>query len=171
MQRIDYPAMYRRVRANKSLVLFLRVAHTVSVILVVLAFLSYVAHCAFSVSYIYAINILAVSAVPFVTVSALRRLLGCPRPYEVMDFAELGMESPRRGRQDSFPSRHTFSAFLIGSLAVFDLPAVGAAVLALAVWLALTRVLLGYHFIRDVVVGAVIGTVTGVTGAICLMIF
>ena len=162
MRKIDYPLMYRRVysseRGARLLLLFERVA----VALVVLAYLASVTD---------ALVLLTVSAVPFVAVSIMRRLIGAKRPYEVYDLASLGITPKREGEGDSLPSRHTFSAFLIGALLLLPSPALGSAVLALGVYIAAARVLLGFHFIRDVILGAVLGAVMGAVGVLCIALF
>ena len=64
----------------------------------------------------------------------------------------------------SFPSRHVFSAFLIGTLWGMYSPPVCALVILLGVILAVERVLLGIHFIKDVICGAIIGVLSGFIG-------
>jgi membrane-associated phospholipid phosphatase len=105
-------------------------------------------------------------AVPFVLVSLFRRVVNLKRPYEVYGFYE---ESPRDKRRASFPSRHTLSATLISVLFFsYSLP-VGIVLSALTLTLAALRVLLGYHFVRDVVAAIIIGAVGAVLGMIILL--
>ena len=102
--------------------------------------------------------------VPFVLVSVLRRTLSLPRPYEVYDF---GASIKHSG--GSFPSRHAYSAFAIGSYLLFlNLP-LGIAVLVLGALISASRVLLGLHFVRDVLAGAVIGVVAAIIGALIFL--
>ena len=97
-------------------------------------------------------------AVSFVTVTVARKFIDAKRPYELLPFYK---EAPRKKKGRSFPSRHTFSIFAIGTaLCYFDL-VLGLILVALGVLLAVCRVLLGYHFIRDTVAGALIGAVSG----------
>ena len=108
---------------------------------------------------------LILSGVPFLTVTLVRRLVDVPRPYDVYEmpkgFCTCGKKAGR-----SFPSRHVFSAFVIGTLALAISLPLGIITLALGCALAFCRVLLGIHFVRDVVYGALIGVFSGVLGII-----
>ena len=106
--------------------------------------------------------LLAVSAaIPFSLVTAIRHIISAPRPYEVFDLSELTPENPHGKLGASFPSRHVFSAFLIGVVSLLHAPILGILTLALGLALALSRVALGIHFVRDVVCGTVIGIASG----------
>ncbi len=118
---------------------------------------------------------LAVSAgVPFFGVGLARRLINAKRPYEVYDFYKTcPKRSPFSRKKDekldtgaSFPSRHAYSAFVIATLLFFYFPAAGAVLLVLGALMCTARVLLGIHFWRDVITGAVIGVVAGMLGEI-----
>ena len=105
--------------------------------------------------------IASVAMVGFVFVTVLRGVLNKPRPYEIYDFYEV-KPSEREGK--SFPSRHCFSAFVIATLSIPLSPLSAVAIFVMALIIALCRVLLGIHFIRDVVVGGVIGILFGAVG-------
>jgi len=110
------------------------------------------------------ISFILESFLPFLTVSVFRKLYSAKRPYEVYDFSSLGIESPKEKKGSSFPSRHVFSIFLIGTLAFpYALP-LAVCLLVFGVMLGACRVLLGIHFVRDVVAGALIGVASGVIG-------
>ena len=87
-----------------------------------------------------------------------------------MRTAEVYLDSDLSSRRTglSFPSRHVFSAFLIGTVLLSESIALGAIVLALGLLIALARVVLLIHFVRDVIAGAVIGVLAGVLGVIAL---
>lgn len=104
-----------------------------------------------------------VPAISFVLVSLFRKAFNAPRPYEVFGIAPV---IPKNTVGKSFPSRHTFSIFVIGMafLATCPLPWAGWLVLALGVCLACIRVLAGVHFPRDVIAGALFGIFCGWIG-------
>ena len=106
---------------------------------------------------------LVAAGVPFVLVTLFRHLVNAPRPYEMYDFYQT---PPKNKCGKSFPSRHVFSGFVIATLAfAYSLP-LALVMLGFAVILAVSRVLLGIHFIRDVVCGALVGVVSGVIGIV-----
>lgn len=106
---------------------------------------------------------LLVPAISFVAVSLFRKAFNAPRPYEMFGIPPV-LAKDTVGK--SFPSRHTFSIFVIGMtfLATCPAPWAGWLVLALGVCLATVRVLAGVHFPRDVVAGAVVGIACGLIG-------
>lgn len=102
-----------------------------------------------------------VPAVSFVVLSLIRYFLNFPRPYEKWDLVPL---YPKSTRGKSFPSRHTFCAFIIAVAAFYIYPAAGVVIAAAGVVLAISRVLSGVHFIRDVAVGTACGLGFGIIG-------
>lgn len=104
-----------------------------------------------------------VPAVNFVFLSVFRKIANFPRPYEVY-----GIPSaiPKKTEGKSFPSRHVFSAAIIGmtSLYAFDTPIIGGAVLSVALAMAVFRVVSGVHFPRDVVAGFLYALISGIIG-------
>lgn len=105
------------------------------------------------------------SAVPFVIVTVVRKYINAPRPYELYHFYK---NPPKQKRGQSFPSRHVFSAFIIATLSTTVSIPLAAALFAVGISLAASRVLLGMHFIRDAVAGALIGIISGILGIIIL---
>ena len=70
----------------------------------------------------------------------------------------------RRKKGQSFPSRHTFSIFMIAmALGYVWMPA-GILFLILGALLGSIRVIGGVHFPRDVIAGAAVGIGIGVLG-------
>ena len=102
----------------------------------------------------------------FVIVSVVRRLINAPRPYQLYDFF---VKPPRERRGNSFPSRHAFSAFAIGTFCLFVNPFVGGLTLLFGLVMCVCRVALGIHFVRDVVCGALIGVVSSVVAALIIL--
>lgn len=117
-------------------------------------------------SFVQILEFLITLGVPFVFVSVIRKLISAKRPYEVFDFYE---SPPKKKRGDSFPSRHAFSIFAIGTLCLFVYPMVGFITLVCGVLMCIARVLLGIHFIRDVVAGAAIGVICSIIGVLILL--
>ena len=93
-----------------------------------------------------------------VFVSVFRKLLNKKRPYEVYGIPSV---FNKQTKGESMPSRHTASAFIIAMTFLhidFDL---GVTALSMATLIALSRVLAGAHFIRDVLVGMAISILVG----------
>ncbi len=115
-----------------------------------------------------AVKVFLTTSLPFIIVSILRRKVNAPRPYELYDFYE---HNPKRKSGESFPSRHAFSIFSIGTVCLFIYPIMGITLLSLGVPLAISRVLTGIHFTRDVVAGALIGAISALIGALIFTMF
>lgn len=114
-----------------------------------------------------ALRICVAAAVPFAVVTVLRRLIDAPRPYELYSFYET---PPKNKRGSSFPSRHVFSSFIIATLSYILSPWLAAAVALVGVALSVSRVLLGIHFVRDVLAGALIGITSGLLGLVLIVL-
>ncbi len=91
----------------------------------------------------------------------LKRIGGRPRPCHMEPHCWAKLLPPD---QFSFPSGHTMTAFALTiSLASFY-PAITGALLFCAFSIGLSRILLGMHFLSDVLVGALIGGAIGYLG-------
>lgn len=101
-----------------------------------------------------------VPMISFLAVSFARKLINRQRPYEKFCVAPL---SERKRTGLSMPSRHTFSAFVIGTVTLFVIPVIGIVSATCGVIIAVSRILLGLHYPSDVAVGALIGIVFGLT--------
>jgi undecaprenyl-diphosphatase len=89
----------------------------------------------------------------------LKRLCGRRRPCVIEPHCWATLLPPD---QFSFPSGHTITAFAVAvSLGAFY-PAALAGLLFCAASVAASRILLGMHFLTDVIAGAMIGTALGV---------
>lgn len=113
-----------------------------------------------------AVRFVVLTAVPFVIVTLLRRLIDAPRPYEMISF--YASAPPKKKKGKGFPSRHVFSLFIIAVMSFPALPILSSVLLLFGIALAASRVLLGIHFLRDVIAGAVIGIISGGIGLIVL---
>ena len=107
-----------------------------------------------------------VPAVGFFIVTIIRKKLNHPRPDECFDFI------PLRHHEHglSFPSRHSASAFLV-SYGLWYLHHVGKyplslviLALVLSVLTAVSRVVAGVHFPKDVIAGFIFATIISVVG-------
>ena len=102
---------------------------------------------------------LIVAGLSFVLVSLVRKMINADRPYTKYDFVPL-IEKNKTG--ESMPSRHVFSAFVIGVTVIPINPIIFVVCIICGVFIAITRVALGVHFIRDVIAGALIGIICGI---------
>ncbi|HIZ71378.1 MAG TPA: phosphatase PAP2 family protein [Candidatus Atopostipes pullistercoris] len=106
-------------------------------------------------------RVLLAPAISFVFVSMIRHYIDAPRPYEVKEIDPI-IKKETKG--NSFPSRHVFSAFVIATTLYFISKPLGILLMIAGFLLAVLRVIGGVHFPRDVIVGAIIGIVSGVLG-------
>ena len=161
-------SLYRRVYSMPKFVRTLKILGALSVFYVAGVFLYGVAVLVYSGQYLFALHLSLVTAIPFLIVSLVRALIDSPRPYEVFDTPEL--EEMRKGRKrgKSFPSRHVFSAFLIGTLWLYFNTLHGIAAIILGSFIAIERVILGIHFPKDVTAGAAVGILSGIIGILVL---
>ena len=162
---INYRDMIVKVYGKPRLTLALRCISHASVLIVAALFAVRLLLLFLGGDHLSAIKIAAVAAVPFLTVSVARKIINAKRPYELIgDFPH----RPKSKSGESFPSRHTFSAFLIATLLLPWIPLVGIALYLVGVLLAASRVLLGIHFLRDVIAGALLGAACGAIGIIII---
>lgn len=102
-----------------------------------------------------------IPGISFLIISIFRKLIDFPRPYEVYDIKPM-INKDSKGK--SFPSRHVFSAFVIGGT-IFKLwPIPGSMLLGIGGIIAVLRVIGGVHFPRDVIFGAGIGVLFAFIG-------
>ena len=106
-------------------------------------------------------RVLLVPAAVFILVSALRKLLNFPRPYEKLDIAPL---IGREGSGQSFPSRHASSAAVVAAAFWYVWPVPGAVFSAAALLIAVIRPLAGLHFPRDTVAGVILAAAASLLG-------
>ncbi len=158
-------ALLKRVYSSRKISLALKIISYVSALICVAIFISTIV-----ILYLNeprrAVKTLFAAGIPFVFVSAVRKLINAPRPYELYDFYEV---KPKGKAGQSFPSRHVFSAFIIAVLSSLASPWLAIIAFVMGTALAVSRVLLGMHFIRDVAAGALLGLVCGILGAIILV--
>ncbi len=99
-----------------------------------------------------------VPGVSFLIMSMARKYYNQPRPYETWDIEPL---IPKESSGESMPSRHVFSATIISMCALRVHVYLGILLLIYSLMLAICRVLGGVHYPKDVLVGFLVGIVTG----------
>lgn len=110
-------------------------------------------------------RIILVPLTGFVAVSLIRKLFNTKRPYVRYNIEPL-INKEKRG--ESFPSRHTFSIGIIAMVCMYTNVWLGITMLLLSVILALSRVLAGVHYIKDVVAALVLAVIWGVAGMVLI---
>ena len=101
------------------------------------------------------------AVIPFGTLvfaTLLRMFINAQRPYEKYE-----MESVfgKKTEGNSMPSRHTVSAVVIAMTFLYVNVPLGIAMLVAAFLIILSRVQAGAHYMRDVIVGLIIGLGAG----------
>jgi membrane-associated phospholipid phosphatase len=111
----------------------------------------------------YLLRAILVPFVSFVLVTVVRRLINRARPYEAYGIPSAVYKSTS-GK--SFPSRHVFSIFVIAVTFLYlgPDPTIGLALFAAGLILGIIRILIGVHYVSDVVVGAFVGILAGFIG-------
>jgi undecaprenyl-diphosphatase len=88
----------------------------------------------------------------------LKRLSQRPRPCQVEPHCWSKVLPPD---QFSFPSGHTMTAFSIALVVSYFYPSLEGPLLFLALSIAMSRIVLGMHFLSDVLAGVVLGVGLG----------
>ena len=91
----------------------------------------------------------------------LKRLTGRRRPCQIEPHCWATLLPPD---QFSFPSGHTMTAFAVAIPLAMFYPTLAIGLFFCALSIAMSRILLGMHFLSDVVAGALIGTALGYLG-------
>lgn len=107
------------------------------------------------------IRIVLTTGISFVLLSIVRKIIDAPRPYALYDFEPI-VKKDKSG--ESMPSRHVFSCFVIAMAFMYIDVSLGVIVMIDGILMAILRVIIGVHFPKDVIVGALIGIVSGIIG-------
>ena len=91
---------------------------------------------------------------------AIKKLAGRKRPCEIGQNCWATLLPPD---QFSFPSGHSMTAFSVAVPLSLFYPSLEAGLLFCAVSIALSRIVLGLHFLSDIIVGSALGAVIGYT--------
>lgn len=101
-------------------------------------------------------------AIDVTFISVLRKILNKPRPYDQLNYIPIGKY--KNGKGQSFPSRHTSSAFIIGIGCLYLNKTYGIVMLILALLIAVSRIISGVHYLKDILAGASISLILGYIG-------
>lgn len=107
-----------------------------------------------------AIQSLIAHGIAALLANGLKHLIGRPRPKFVHS-GEWQMTLSWASGLDSFPSGHSTASFAVATVLAKRFPPVGPFCIAIAFFVALSRVFRGSHFPTDVLGGAVIGILSG----------
>lgn len=158
MQRETYLRVFEKIQSRKNGVLLIRVSGRVLTYVTALCYIVAVAVSFVKSGYRAGAVLVLVPALSFMAVSVFRKCFNARRPYEIYGFKPL-IEKDTKGK--SFPSRHVFSIFVIGSTVFWVNAAAGVIVCLMGCILAAIRIAVGVHFPKDVVAGGMIGLACG----------
>lgn len=99
-----------------------------------------------------------------IIVQSIKRIVNRPRPYKSISVANV-TQPPTCAY--SFPSGHTACAFTIALSYASAIPALFLPLMFLAFIVGLSRIILGYHYPTDVLIGMVIATLSH----LCIMVY
>jgi undecaprenyl-diphosphatase len=88
----------------------------------------------------------------------LKRRVRRPRPCDEARFLHFDVAPPDRW---SFPSGHSMNAFAVCTVLALAFPALALPLVATAASIAASRVVLGLHYLSDVLVGSLLGALIG----------
>lgn len=107
-----------------------------------------------------ALQSLMAHVIAAISANIIKHLIGRPRPKFVHS-GDWHMTFSWASGLDSFPSGHTTASFAVATVLAIRFPLFGPLCIAIALFVALSRVLRGAHFPTDVLGGAVIGILSG----------
>lgn len=165
MQKETYERIFEKIYSKKHGVTAIHLLGKVLTYVTAFCYMAAIVGCWLKSGWQSAVVIIMVPAVSFLAVSIFRKCCNAKRPYEVYGFTPL-IAKDTRGK--SFPSRHVFSIFVIGSTLMAVYPVVGMMICLMGCVLAVIRVVVGVHFPRDVAAGGMIGMICGCAARIFL---
>ena len=158
MKKETYIKMVNNVKANKRLERALVFANQILTGIVYISFPILLVALGYNKRFSELIKIVLVCGISFVLVSVFRYFFNAKRPYAMYGYEPV-VAKEKEGQ--SMPSRHVFSAFVIACAFAYINPKFSIIYFVVATLIAIHRVIVGVHFIKDVVVGAVIGIASG----------
>lgn len=158
MQKGTYKKRLDRIKENKAKFLILKFMYKLLPLLIVIIYPVMVAIKGFMGLDLDFILMIAVPAGVLILITAMRKIIKRERPYERFDTPPL---FERDGEGDSFPSRHTASAFIIAMSGFVLSPFLGVGLLLVAAAIGVSRILSGVHYVTDVLAGMLISVIFG----------
>ena len=158
MKKETYIKTVNKVREHKHLERALVFANAILTAIVYISFPILLVTLAYNRRFSDLIKIVLVCGISFVLVSVFRYFFNAKRPYAMYEYEPV-VAKEKEGQ--SMPSRHVFSAFVIAVSFAYINWKFSIIFFVVAVLIAVHRVLVGVHFIKDVVVGALIGIIAG----------
>lgn len=107
-----------------------------------------------------AIQSLIAHGIAALLANGLKHLIARPRP-KFTHSGDWQMTLSLASGLDSFPSGHSTASFAVATVLAKQFPFFGPLCIAIALFVALSRILRGAHFLTDVVGGAVLGILSG----------
>ena len=161
MKKETYIKMVNSVREKKRLERALIFANQILTGIVYICFVVLLFALGYKRQFPELIRIVLVCGISFILVSVFRFFFNAKRPYAMYEYEPV-VAKEKEGQ--SMPSRHVFSAFVIAMAFAYINWKFSIIFFVVATLIAIHRVIVGVHFIKDVVVGALIGIVSGVIG-------
>lgn len=161
MKKETYVQMVNKTKDNKHLERALIFANPILTSLVYICFVVLLFTLGYNKKIEELIRIVLVCGISFILVSVFRFFFNAKRPYYLYEYEPI-VAKEKEGQ--SMPSRHVFSAFVIAMAFAYINWKFSIIFFVVAILIAVHRVLVGVHFIKDVVVGALIGIVAGLIG-------
>lgn len=158
MKKETYIKMVNNIKAHKRLERALIFANQILTGIVYISFPILLVALGYNKRFSELIKIVLVCGISFVLVSVFRYFFNAKRPYAMYEYEPV-VAKEKEGQ--SMPSRHVFSAFVIAMSFAYINWKFSIIFFVVALLIAIHRVLIGVHFIKDVVVGAVIGIAAG----------
>ena len=162
MDKEHYLKLNKCVNSNNNIKKLIKSVNTV---ITGFTYIFFIAYAIYLIVYNFklGLRLCLVCGIPFIFISIIRKLYNAPRPYDLYDIIPV-IEKDSHGK--SFPSRHVFSIFIIGTSMLFILKPAGVILIFCGIVLAFLRVIGGVHFINDVITGALLGILFAVLGFI-----
>lgn len=141
-----YNWVHTGIRKDKNIEMFVIFLCKFLPYIIALSYIGIIFYVLLKQSYLL-IYTIAIPITIFIFVTILRKIWNRPRPYEKLDINPLF----KNKIGESTPSRHTASAFSIASSGYLISPHLGLILGIIAIFIAISRVIAGVHYIFDIV--------------------